>query len=128
MAPPNNKGRRIYKVNAVSYAKLIALMLDGTRDNQELADETGLHPVTVQVYARELRRAGAAFISQRRPDELGRHTIKVTQIGRGVDAAPIRKSPMMRARDMRKRRRARSTQGQELVQTWASFFLNNNEV
>ena len=86
MAPPLNKGRRIVKINAMSQAKLIALMLDGVYTCEQLAEETGLHYVTVLQYTRELHRAKAAHISSWENDCRGRDAIKVYQIGRGRDA------------------------------------------
>lgn len=46
------------KVNAMSQAQLIKLLLDGDRTCAELADESGLHYVTVLEYCRELHKAG----------------------------------------------------------------------
>lgn len=86
MAPPLNKGRRIIKVNAMSQAKLIALMLEGVYTCEQLAEETGLHYVTVLQYTRELHRAKAAHISSWEKDSRGRDAIKVYQIGKGRDA------------------------------------------
>lgn len=60
MSPPKNA--RCIKINAISQAHLIALMLDGIYTCKELAEETGLHYVTVLQYTRELHRAGAAYI------------------------------------------------------------------
>ena len=48
--PPKNK--KIIKINAISQAHLIKEMLDGTLTCKELAEETGLHYVTVLQYAR----------------------------------------------------------------------------
>jgi hypothetical protein len=61
--PPNPKGKRQIKVNAMAYAHMVKLMLDGTYTCKELADETGLHYVTVLQYAREMHKVGAAHIS-----------------------------------------------------------------
>lgn len=84
--PPKNKGRRIVKINAMSQAKLIEAMLDGVYTCEQLAEETGLHYVTVLQYARELHRAKAAHISSWEKDSRGRDVIKVYRIGRGKDA------------------------------------------
>lgn len=86
MAPPLNKGRRIVKINAMSQAKLIALMLDGVYTCVQLAEETGLHYVTVLKYTHALHRGKAAHISSWEKDSRGRDAIKVYQIGRGRDA------------------------------------------
>ena len=84
--PPKNKGRRIVKINAMSQAKLIEAMLDGVYTCEQLAEETGLHYVTVLQYARELHRVKAAHISSWEKDSRGRDVIKVYRIGRGKDA------------------------------------------
>jgi hypothetical protein len=86
MRPPKNKGRKIIKINAISQAHLIKAMLDGTLTCKELAEETGLHYVTVLQYARELHAVGAAHICFWEKDILGRDSIKVYKIGKGKDA------------------------------------------
>lgn len=78
--------REIRKINAMTQARLIEAMLDGTLTCQELAEHTGLHYVTVLQYTRELHRAGAAHICQWDADSRGRHLIRVYKIGRGRDA------------------------------------------
>ena len=84
--PPNNKGRRVIKVNALTQAHLIKLLLDGEMDCKELAEETGLHYVTVLQYTRELHRAKAAHICKWLPDDRGVCTIKVYKLGTRHDA------------------------------------------
>ncbi len=86
MNPPTNKGKRIVKINALTQANLIRLMFDGDRTCEELADETGLHYVTVLHYTRELHRAGAAYIARWEKDTRGRDSRKVYRIGIGKDA------------------------------------------
>ncbi len=86
MSLPIKKERRVIKVNAMAQAKLIALMLDGVYTCKQLAEETGLHYVTVLQYARELHRAKAAHISSWEKDSCGRDAIKIYKIGRGRDA------------------------------------------
>ena len=56
------RGKTTIKVNAMAYAHLVELMLDGTHSCQELARATGLHYVTVLDYTRAMHRAGAAHI------------------------------------------------------------------
>lgn len=62
--PPSSKGRRLIKVNAISQAKLIKLLIAGDMTCAELSESTGLHYVTVLQYCRELHLAGAAYISR----------------------------------------------------------------
>lgn len=78
--------KQIRKINAMTQARLIEAMLDGTLTCQELAEHTGLHYVTVLQYTRELHKAGAAHICQWEADSRGRHLIRVYKIGRGKDA------------------------------------------
>ena len=92
MAPPNNKNRRIIKINAITQAHLIKLLLEGTYTCQELADETGLHYVTVLHYTRELHRAGAAHIASWEKDLRGRDLVKIYKLGVGRDAKRQKKT------------------------------------
>lgn len=84
--PPKNKGKKLIKINAIAQAQLIKAMLDGVYNCQELADETGLHYVTVLQYARELHAAGAAYICAWEKDSRGRDSIKIYKIGEARDA------------------------------------------
>ena len=85
MNPPNPKGKRQIKINAITQAHLIKLLLDGTYTCQELADETGLHYVTVLQYTRELHRAGAVHITAWEKDARGRDLAKIYKLGEGND-------------------------------------------
>jgi hypothetical protein len=80
------KKTRIIKMSAVLQAQIIKLMFDGTYNCTQLAEETGLHYVTVLQYTRELHRAGAAHISSWEKDARGRDVIKVYKLGPGKDA------------------------------------------
>jgi predicted ArsR family transcriptional regulator len=84
--PPRNKGKKIIKINAIAQAQLIKLLLDGVYTCHELADQTGLHYVTVLHYTRELHSAGAAYICAWEKDGRGRDAIKIYKIGEGRDA------------------------------------------
>lgn len=110
MRPPNNKGKHITKVNALTQAKLIKLLLDGTRSCQELADETGLHYVTVLDYTRYLHREGAAYIVEYQQDTLGRDSIKVFKLGAGKDAKRYALTQAQRSARCRAGKRLREQQ------------------
>jgi predicted ArsR family transcriptional regulator len=84
--PPNNRSRRIIKVNAITQARLIKLLLEGSYTCEELAQETGLHYVTVLQYTRELYLAGAAHICMYEKDGRGRDALKFYKLGPGKDA------------------------------------------
>ncbi len=105
MNPPNNKNKRIIKINAITQARLIKLLLEGTYNCQELADETGLHYVTVLQYTRELHRMKAAHITAWEKDTRGRDVIKVYKLGEGRDAKRQKLSPADRQRAYRTKKR-----------------------
>lgn len=105
--PPSNfhyRDRQI-KVNAITQARLIKLMLEGDRNCQELADETGLHYVTVCQYTRELHRVGAVHIVRWDEDRNGRQNIRVYKIGVGKDVKPRRMTPAERQTRSRHKKR-----------------------
>lgn len=91
------RGKTTIKVNAMAYAHLVELMLDGTHSCRELADITGLHYVTVLDYTRAMHRAGAAHICAWEKDKRGRDLIKVYRIGRGRDAKRQRLTAQQRS-------------------------------
>lgn len=105
MYPPNNKGKRIVKVNALTQAQLIKLLLDGLYTCEELADLTGLHYVTALQYTRELHRAGAAHICAWEKDTRGRDAIRVYKLGAGKDAKRTKKTSAERARAYQAKKR-----------------------
>jgi hypothetical protein len=107
--PPYQKDKRLIKINAISYAKLVKLMLDGTHTCQELADETGLHYLTVLQYARELYRVDAAHICAWEMDALGRDALKIYKIGPGKDAKRHKDTAAERQRRRRARIKAQET-------------------
>lgn len=96
--------KRVVKVNAISQAQLIRLLLEGDYTCQELAEETGLHYVTVLQYTRELHRAGAAYIARWEKDSRGRDMLKVYKLGRGRDAQRARLTAAERQARVRSKR------------------------
>ena len=111
--PPSNRGKRVVRINALTQARLIEAMLDGTMSLDELAEHTGLHRVTVQRYARELHRIGAAHIVQWEKDVRGRDSIRIFKIGRGRDAT--------RNKLTQAERQARSRQKRKAIE-WATIW------
>ena len=77
--------RKINKINAISQAQLIKLLMEGTHTCKELATATGLHYATVLQYCRELHEADAAHICMWEKDQYGRDLLKVYKLGPGVD-------------------------------------------
>jgi len=86
MKPPSHRGKKLIKINAISQAQLIKLLLDGVYTCHELAEQSGLHYVTVLQYTRELHSAGAVHICAWEKDGRGRDAIKIYKIGEGTDA------------------------------------------
>ena len=78
--------RKVVKVNAMAYAAMIKLLLEGVYSCQEIAEHTGLHYVTVLDYTRELHRVGAIHISSYEKDSRGRDLVKIYKVGAGKDA------------------------------------------
>lgn len=94
------------KMGAVLYAQMCSLMMTGDLTCQELADETGLHLVTVYQYTRELHRFGAAHIARYEADRRGRHIIKIYKLGKGKDAPRVNMTPAERMQRSRAKRKA----------------------
>ena len=90
--PPNPKGKRQIKVNAMAFAQLVKLLLEGTYTCTELAEMTGLHYVTVLHYTREMHRAGAVHIAAWEKDNRGRDLAKIYKLGEGNDKKRQRKT------------------------------------
>lgn len=93
------------KINAFTFARMIKLMLDGTYTCRELAEETGLHYVTVLRYTREMHKVGAIHICMWETDSRGRQNIRVYKVGEGKDAKPRRISDSDRSKTYRAKMR-----------------------
>ena len=97
----------IRKLNAMTQAKLIRLLWDGGYNTAELADQTGLHYVTVLEYVRELYKEGAVHIAAWGKDSRGRLTRPLYKLGPGRDAPKAKLTPAERQARARARRRER---------------------
>lgn len=97
---------RQVRVNALSYAQLVKLLFDGVYNCEELAEQTGLHYVTVLHYTRELHRAGAIHITAWEKDCFGRDSVKIYKLGPGRDARRERMTPAQRQARARLKRKA----------------------
>ena len=93
-------------MGALCYARMIEMMLHGTFSCREIADETGLHYVTVLEYTRELYRAGACHIAHWDKDSRGRDMIKIYKIGKGQDAKRHKLTKAERAERYRSKKAA----------------------
>lgn len=103
--PPSSKGRRLIKVNAISQAKLIKLLIAGDMTCAELSESTGLHYVTVLQYCRELHLAGAAYISRWERDRRGSPQVKVYKIGERPDAKRVSMTALQKTQRYRAKKK-----------------------
>ena len=91
------------KVNALSYAQLIKALMPGCFTLQELADETGLHYLTVCEYTRELHKAGVIHITHWEKDVRDRDALRIYKLGKGRDAQRERLTAAQRQARVRAR-------------------------
>jgi hypothetical protein len=94
------------KVNALSYALLIKALRQGDMTLAELAEETGLHYLTVALYTRALHKIGEIHIIDWASDPLGRKSSKIYKLGPGRDAKRQPLTQVQRQRRRRDKRRA----------------------
>lgn len=104
MKPPHKP--QYNRINALSQANLIKLLLEGTYTCAELAEQTGLHYVTVLHYTRALRKVGAAHICAWDKDARGRDLIKIYKLGEGKDAKRQKLTACERQARVRAKKRA----------------------
>ena len=97
--------KRAKKMGAFTYALLIRPLMEGTRTCRELAEETGLHILTVYDYTYHLHKSGAAFIVTW--DGEGRHQTRIYMLGKGADAPRPSKSRKQVHADYRARAAAK---------------------
>lgn len=105
-------------------AQLIKLLMEGLYNCRELAEQTGLHYVTVLQYTRELHEAGAAHICMWQKDNRGRDLIKVYKLGEGKNAKRRSMSPA--ERQLRYRNKLRQQKMQQVVAGKAEFVDRGN--
>ena len=96
--------RKQVKVNAIAFANMVAAMIPGDMNCRELAEETGLHYLTVCQYTRELWAAKAVHIVRRDPDAWGRHNIIIYKLGSGRDAPKVNMTPYEKVQRYRARK------------------------
>lgn len=96
--------RRGHKVNAMSFSIMCRLMMDGTRTCAELAEETGLHVLTIYDWTREMYRQKIIHICMWEGE--GRASTRIFKFGPGKDAPrPIKDRSRIHA-EYRARQRA----------------------
>lgn len=76
--------RRGHKVNALTFSILVKLLYEGTRTCYELAEDTGLHVLTVYDWTREMHRQGIIHICMWEGE--GRSSVRIFKMGPGKDA------------------------------------------
>lgn len=84
-------------MGAISYAKMLALLMEGTRTCAEVAEEVGLHYLTVCQYTRELHREGVLHVATWEKDTRGRDAMKIYKLGEGKDAKRQKMTQAQRA-------------------------------
>lgn len=95
----------VRKMNAIAYCNLIKLLMEGTRSCTELANETGLHVLTVYQYCKEFHKQGLIHIASWEYNDYNRPSIKIYMWGKGKDAT---RATMSRA-EAHRRRKARAS-------------------
>lgn len=96
--------RRGHKVNAMTFSILVKLLYEGTRTCYELAEETGLHKLTVYDWTREMHRQGVIHICMWEGE--GRSSMRVFKMGPGKDAPRPVKTREQISADYKARRKA----------------------
>ena len=110
MNPPSHRGKRVIKINAISFAKMCSYLMMGRHDLDKLAELTGLHKVTVMHYCRELHREGVCHIAKYAPDTKGRPSKIIYCLGEGIDAKRLNLSRAEISRRYRERKAKRKNQ------------------
>ena len=96
--------RRGHKVNAMTFAILTKMLMEGTRTCQELADDTGLHKLTIYDWTRELHRQGVIHICMWEGE--GRSSTRIFKFGPGKDAPRPVKTRKQISEDYKTRKKA----------------------
>jgi len=104
----------LVKVNAMSFAHLVKMLMDGTRTARELAEETGLHVNTVYSYTKEMHKVKAVHIADWEKDTMGRDCMPVFMIGNKPDAKRQKVTIAQRAASYRARKAIAKTS----LQNW----------
>lgn len=93
------------KINALTYAKLMQLLMQGTRTCQELARDTGLHILTVYDYTYYLHKANVIHICMW--EGVGRNQTRIYMVGDKADVPRPSKSRKQISEDYRSRKAAK---------------------
>jgi predicted ArsR family transcriptional regulator len=93
------------KVSYIALAQTMKMLLDGPVTSHEVAELTGIHPVTASEWMRSLRKEGAVHITGWLPDSMDRDVTAVYSIGPGRDKARRKLTPAERTARYRQRQR-----------------------
>jgi predicted ArsR family transcriptional regulator len=85
MTLPIPKKRKVIRANALAFAKLIRCLQLNPSTLYEMAEESGLHYITVRRYMYALHQENAVHVSGWEKDSRGRDAIKVFKFGAGKD-------------------------------------------
>ena len=97
--------RKVSRPNAIAYAELVKALLEGGYTMRELADQCGLHYVTVTAVIRAMHARSVVHISGWEPDRRGNLSVRVYSLGKGSDAAKKLKAKTDVQRAFRERKR-----------------------
>ena len=100
--------RTFRRINQLSNAKLIRLLLEGELPAIALAAESGIHYTTVLAYIKALHVEGAVYIDHYEPNSRGAMCVKVYKLGIGVDAKPPTLTDAQRGKRYRQTVKARA--------------------
>lgn len=92
------------KLNAMLYARVVSLLVQGPTTVHDICAETGLHTATVASFVRELRKVGLVGIGAWERDSRGIEQIPVYEWGRKRDKPRSRMTPAQRQQLHRARR------------------------
>lgn len=91
------------KIGAMSYAKLMRYLMEGTLTCNELAEATGLHKLTVYQYTRALHKEKVIHIAFWEGE--GRNKTKIYMLGNKPDVKKVRKDRKLISKEYRDRQK-----------------------
>ena len=125
-------GKRVTKMTAFTYAKLIKALQEKPQSSHTIAEITGLHHITVSIYLRALHQEQAVHVSRWGEDRKGREQTPYFALGFGLDKPRRVKSKAEVQRDYMIRKKAKSAEyplkprespmsqsGKELMKVWS---------
>lgn len=100
-------GKKMRRLNTLSFAILAAALIDGDKTLTELAEECGLSYRTVMLTCRSMKEKGAVHVAGWDPDPWGRMNRPLYKLGAGRNKSKPPKEPKyLASRRYRERQRA----------------------